>query len=341
MTKVQLKARTAKARALVTALKGLGLSVQRPSGEAITHTESLDVLARLDGFQSHSHFMAQSKKQPEGKKASAPAAAPKAAPAKPANSITAVEVVQQWLDEGNVSKRFPREDWLYEVNGGNTKRTYPQWLLSQHDLHREFDSQPNSIADSLARDFSTVADICQEGTVFTPAAPIRLDTGSGTKTMWQLECYLTDRWGEVIKSYRNESKPSFVKLLLEDLDGYEYLFDRMADETCFIAAKEGKLGILVEMELCSIESETREGQETSPALQPLAEMRKAVLEKLDAADLKGRFPYLDFGLAFDEDFESYGRTGLLGFVTLEDMRKHALTLEDMSKVSDALWAISA
>lgn len=103
--------------------------------------------------------------------------------------------------------------------------------------------------------------------------------------------WLTDRWGDLNSNY--ESDPAYAKLekntvLLEELQ------KQMWDEITFIAHKDGRFGILFEVEYCSKESEEDDGEEWYANLKPQAEVVKILMDGMKL--LAEKFPGVQFAV---------------------------------------------
>lgn len=111
---------------------------------------------------------------------------------------------------------------------------------------------------------------------------------------WHISQNLTDRWGD-INYHNHENKP--LDLLEADDSLLSRLRDQMWDELTFVVRKDGKFGILFEVEYCSLESEehAKDGDAAWYAtLKPHAEVVKSLLNGMSL--LSERFPGVQFAV---------------------------------------------
>lgn len=111
---------------------------------------------------------------------------------------------------------------------------------------------------------------------------------------WQINQNLTDRWGD-INDHAAETKP--LDLLTSDEAQLTRLRAQMWDEITFIVRKDGKFGILFEVECCSKESEAGHetpGDEFYAGLKPHAEVVTALLDGMKP--LAEQFPGVQFAV---------------------------------------------
>lgn len=115
---------------------------------------------------------------------------------------------------------------------------------------------------------------------------------------WHISQNLTDRWGD-LNHYDADNKP--LDLLADDDGLLERLVNQMWGESTFVVRKDGKFGILFEVEFCSLESEEPE-KENSPdwyaTLKPHTEVVKALLEGMHP--LAEKFPNVQFAVPDEE-----------------------------------------
>lgn len=112
--------------------------------------------------------------------------------------------------------------------------------------------------------------------------------------VWNISQNLTDRWGDL--NYHDADKKPLE--LLEDDDAIlDRLKAQMWDEATFIVRKDGKFGILFEVEFCSLESEehAKDGDlDWYAKLKPHTEVVKALLEGMQP--LATKFPGVQFAV---------------------------------------------
>lgn len=327
------------AKTLVRELAAMGFA--HTSGQQMTHTQALDLLAKLENYNSHGHKSSVSKK----KKGNTPQVVTPLASAavEVVTGITAEAVAQEWLANGGVSKRFPLADWQYEVDNGGTKRSYAQWLLSQHFVHRaDIENLRNlSPEGEAAKEFyCQLSELDFEGRVFMSAArEIQVLNEQGMDATWKLEPNLSCRWGE-LNDDSFEKKPGFVQCLLEDFDAIDKLENCMAEESTFIAQCDGKLGLLLEYELYTRESAEVNQDKDAPSIKTEAETLAHYAKVLQQVKPSESFPWARFAIAKADSYSVCDNMVLMAFVSLEDMRKHSLTRDDIQKAVRMQWTLS-
>lgn len=107
--------------------------------------------------------------------------------------------------------------------------------------------------------------------IYQPPGSNVLDPLTGRTVQWDIE-FLSDRWGDLdedVPDYEDDPKR---KASLDAIWG--------RDEMGFLARKDGKLGILVEAEYASIESESKHDKEAAAQYQPHAQVVQAIRECL-------------------------------------------------------------
>ena len=113
-------------------------------------------------------------------------------------------------------------------------------------------------------------------------------------TPWQISQNLTDRWGD-INRYEAEKKP--LAALESNPALLERLRQQMWEEETFVVRKDGKFGILYEVEFCSRESEEMEADTDAAwfkALKPHEEIVSHILESL--TELALEYPGVQFAV---------------------------------------------
>ena len=106
-------------------------------------------------------------------------------------------------------------------------------------------------------------------------------------TNWQINTNLTDRWGE-INRFDEDNKPLEM---LENDTFLEHLHEQMWAENTFIVRKDGKFGILFEVEYMSRESEAPYG-DPEDRFPPHETVVRRLLTHM--APLAARFPGVSF-----------------------------------------------
>lgn len=259
---------------------------------SLTHTEALDLLAQLKGFEAWSHLQQVAAK---GQKKTKKTGSGKKAPA----LMTLAEVLQDHYGVWGQFPAFARQDWQYEVENGDTNQGYWDWVVSTLE----------------ARELP-----CCE-TRFKPAVPVEVTLPDGSKSSWMLENNLTDRWGD-FNEHASDRKPGLALLQLDEalaLD--EQLLERlraqMWDETTFITRKDGKFGLLFEVEFCSRESEAElcNNDEQALALYKPHEVVVAALLK-GLRDVQKAFPGIEMCVP-DEEEIIWNRPAVWAFVPLD------------------------
>jgi hypothetical protein len=216
-------------------------------GVKLPHTQALDLVAKMKGFEAWSHLQK---------------ATPMAAPAKPLPQpgwLTLEQVLRDHYGNWGQVARFPKEDWQYQCANNDTTLGYWPWVVSEMAAH----------------------DVWAEPDAFEAPQPTEVTLPDGRKTTWAIEANLTDRWGG-LNDFAVQSKPGLALLeldepLLAELRGL------MWDETTFVARKDGKFGVLFEIEYASRESESghlAEDDEELHAYKPHTEVVAALLKGL-------------------------------------------------------------
>ena len=124
-----------------------------------------------------------------------------------------------------------------------------------------------------------------------PTAGVTL-LDSGKKVNWCITQNITDRWGD-LNYHAWESKVEGHQLLENEVL-LEELRSQMFDEITFVAAKDGKLGLLVEIEFACRESEEDADPEYAKKLDDYETVVKSIRE--DYLPLVQLFPNVQFGV---------------------------------------------
>lgn len=263
-------------------------------GLALSYTESLDIAARLQGYQAWSHL------QSAGGEPAIPVAVPVVEP-KPPEFTGLLDSVQalcglKVLDE---AVQYPRRNWACHTENGDTSLGYDAWLGNQLAVHY---------------------DLHVEGVAFKKPPLVTVFNSNGEKVSWSLQHNLTDRWGD-LNCYALPEKPALPALLLTQPDGtLDYLRSRMVTEDSFIAFKDGQFGLLHEIEYCSAESDGETGQ-AGQAYPREADLVQALIRGVRA--LAPRMPRLELAvLPGGTDLTRDGRPAVWAWAsmtTLSDM----------------------
>lgn len=139
---------------------------------------------------------------------------------------------------------------------------------------------------------STSRKLCAHCGIVDPAIKIHPVGTTDEWAIWNISLYLTDRWGD-INDCETENKS--LDLLIEDSNLLGRLRKQMWNELTFIVRKDGKFGILFQVEFCSQESE--EGENSVGELNPQHEVVKSLRDAM--RPLVKRFPSVEFAV-FDE-----------------------------------------
>lgn len=326
--------RTADARALVKALERAGLSMTMANGRRFGHTQALDVLAQLEGFNAHSH-----------KQAVASKAAPAASVATQNEATIAynsfMRILREWLNNNGEHSLLPRSDWEYLVANGDTSLGYADWLAS------EFESRYEELVSEMPLPEYTTTFLMQafdefKSTSFSrhTAPRIRVTT-PGKESAWNIEPNLSTREG-TFNYAMFSSKPDMVSLLMAAPEDVALMQDSMANEMCFIAGRFGEIGLLVEMELCTQRTEiphyespqdmTKNG--IFPEEPYMSNVRKTMLELAPPSE----FSNVEFALANYDDYSAAERHAVWAFVPLKELKSKTNAMAFMTALTDYVWA---
>lgn len=226
-------------------------------GALLSHTEALDILAKLQGYEAWSHLQKATRDNSAPERA-LPAASP------PGPKTAREVLVEQYGLHGNCPASG-RELW----NAQDSTLDYWDWVV-----------------DRLAQ-----SDDWKAGPLTFPApAPIAVTLPGGQASQWYIEQNLSTRCGELNFAFR-ERKPGLM-LLSHDTALFEQLCGEMWDETTFVVRKDNAFGLLFEVEFLSQESEARtEGEDLSQYL-PRENVMAALTSKL--VDLANEYPQVEF-----------------------------------------------
>ena len=130
-----------------------------------------------------------------------------------------------------------------------------------------------------------------------PEIQVRLIGKPDEWTTWLISQNLTDRWGE-INTHDYDNKPLAA---LEFSEGYlNHLREQMWDEATFIVRKDGKYGILFEVEYISKESEGAHATDYDHPLKPHAEMIQ-IINNETLKKLVPKFPGVEFAIPHEDN----------------------------------------
>lgn len=339
MTKQTTTSRTAQARSLLKQLQNLGLNLTLQSGKVMTYTDALDVLARMDGYEAHSHMQSVQPTQPAAplavSKQEADATAPEADIAPARSDVVLTSYIDDFLSEGGESAHYPKSDWQYEVDNGDTRLGYRDWLLAKLEQTSRDDILPH-IHELGACAFIEVIELVNQTSFTKLSEPrVRVWDSKGAETHWDMEPNLFDRWGE-INTYRPETKPGFIALAMLTPEKHQMLQDSMAEEMCFIGTRFGVPGIFAEFEMCTLETETDRGDRLD-GLYPDAEILPALKKAMALSKAHEKFPGAEFALCDSEDYSPCERHCITAFVPLTVLESKENPQEFMEGVCKMLW----
>jgi hypothetical protein len=215
-------------------------------GVKLPHTQALDIVARLKGFEAWSHLR------------QAASRATRVQPPRP-QPLSLEQVLRNHYGNWGEAPRFPKVDWQYQVTNGDTTLGYWAWVASQIVVH----------------------EVWVEPEFFEPPQATEVTLPDGRKTTWTIEANLTDRWGD-LNYFAENSKPGLALLELDESLLTE-LRGLMWDGITFVSRKDGKFGLLFEVEYASRESESENFNGNKDELQeykPHAEVVASLLEGL-------------------------------------------------------------
>jgi hypothetical protein len=266
-------------------------------GAALTHTEALDLLAQLQGYNAWSHLQQAQGSADAGADRPVHAEAP-AETAVPALLPLHAVLLSHYGKHGSCPA-YPRERWEREAPG----QYYWNWVLQRIEQDRPED---------VVRGF----DVNNDVVVTLP---------DGRHAVWDIEQNLSTRCGELNDAFR-ERKPGLALLQL-DTPLYERLCAQMWDEMTFMVRKDGQMGLLFEAEFLSQESEARNDEDVSQ-YKPRDEVIAALVRQL--AVLEKQYPQVEFCVPDPAEIWEE-RPAVWGFFQLD-----ALTQEQREALGRAL-----
>lgn len=305
------EARANQATALLNALTKQGLNLTLPNGQQMGQAEALDVLASIEN--------------PE--------------------KLKYVTMVMNWaIEAGQECELFPKSLWEQARAAQATSLSYLDWVLFNFknltcpSLH----TLVGALVEVNTFDFylQVAGNVMDMGMNVPVESSVRVFTSQGEETRWNMEVNLSDRWGDV-NDYRLQYKPGFVAVMMAGPRNLDLLLNATADEMTFLGSRDGKLGLFVEMEFQTMETETHVHGAGSAELESLGLMTDAEalpLLKKAIADSKAHevFEGVEFALANDDDYCPTDRHGVLAFIPLEVLKTKENPHEFTAKVAEFL-----
>jgi hypothetical protein len=161
-----------------------------------------------------------------------------------------------------------------------------------------------------------------------PEIRVRNIESPGRFSTWRICQNLTDRWGE-INNFDAEHKP--LGELADTTGLLDRLREQMVDEITFVVRKDGRFGILFEIEYASKESETASGEKDMRCYLPHTEVLANLVDSVKK--LQQQFPVIDWAIP-DETEICNDRLALWGFFP-----DGALTEEQRRDVATAIYGL--
>jgi hypothetical protein len=265
-------------------------------GASLPHTEALDILAQLKGYEAWSHLKAATRHSPAVVKASEMVAGIKQGFIDRLNQERGEKGVSFWdlataeLTVGQLDfETYPQQDWKTEAENGDTSAGYWDWLLSEMEMRNE---------------------LYVRGVKFSKAPPVAVLVPDGTTKHCDIQQNLTDRWGD-LNTALLEQKPALPFLVLQD-SLLERLRRLMAGEDTFIVMKDEEYGLLFEIEYVSAQSEESFDDQLGRPLPTHDEvvecLRKGLLE------LQTEYPLVEFCIPPKEEVANE-RPAVWGFLS--------------------------
>jgi hypothetical protein len=267
-------------------------------GATLTHTEALDTLAQLRGYEAWSHLMAMSSNERDGANGperidggKSPFAERLTQPLAHQEGLTFWELATVDKTVGQLDfETYPQQGWKDEVENGDTSLGYWDWVVVELE-----------VGDGLL----------VRNLVFQKAPPVAVTAPDGAPGLWDIQQNLTDRWGEV-NQHSLEQKPALLFLVLQ-IHLMERLRNLMTGEDTFIVMKDEAYGLLFEFEYISAESEESAGDQLGRKLPAHAEIVECLCKGL--AKLQAEYPFVEFCIPPKEEAVSE-RPAVWGFVSL-------------------------
>jgi len=243
-------------------------------GAPLAHTEALDLVAKLKGFNAWSHLQSASGS------ATSKALPPTAKPSQPGRFSVAESLILHYGPDGECPS-YARATWLHQ----EPQTPYWDW-----------------VADCLRSNGTWV-----NTDLFTMPPPVKVTLSNGTEALWNIEQNLTDRWGEINDAHWY-SKPA-LPVLYADQDMLDQLVSQMCDEDTFVTRKDGQFGLLFEFEYLCDESENN-NEDDPDDYAPRAEVVAGLLKAL--TELEKKYPQVEFCVP-DPTHIFYERPAIWGF----------------------------
>lgn len=250
-------------------------------GMRLPHTEALDILARLEGYEAWSHMKATKRKAGDADTLRLPA------------EFSFADLLVHEFGAWHSHPKYPIRDWEYAVGNNDTRRGYLDWLLYEHLVH-------------------DVPEL--DGTMFRMPDALEVTLPDGSKTNWLLETNLSAADG-VLNTHSLETKPGIVGLMLNDAL-YEELMSLMVSDDTYITRMNGLgYGLLFEAEYLSEESDDLDG---SRGYRPYAQMVESLCLRV-RQDLSREFPDISFCVPPASQVYA-GRPALWAFLPLAQLK---------------------
>jgi hypothetical protein len=247
-------------------------------GAALSHTEALDLLAKLKGFEAWSHL------QQAGGLAPQVAQQPTAKPATPGR-ITVQEALMLHYGAKGECPSYARATWQAQEPG----TPYWDWVVDCMRANGTWMGPED----------------------FVTPPPVEVTLSSGRLANWNIEQNLTDRWGEVNEAHWH-AKPGLPALKADDALR-ERLQTQMWSEDTFVVRKDGEFGLLFESEYLCDESENHNEDDPDdyPARADVVAHLVTALAKLEK-----QYPQVQFCIP-DPTHIWYERPAIWGFYKLD------------------------
>ena len=272
----------------------------------LTHTEALDLVAQLKGYEAWSHLHQATQKAGKAGK--------EAKPAVKAATLNLAQVLQQHYGVDGSFSALPRDEWRYEVGQNGTDLSYWDWVVKELEARELY-------VDNA----------------YTPPNACKVTLPDGTSACWNIESNLTDRWGS-FNHHAWQKKPGLVVLELDEaLDLYEQLTKRLREqmwgESTFVSRKDGRFGLLFEVEFASRESEAELCSDEPETLKGYAPHAEVVAQLLSG--LKSLQDTFDVEMCVPDPSEIiWNRPAVWAFVPLD-----AMTHEQREALGQALSSL--
>lgn len=255
-------------------------------GVKLQHTEALDLIAKLKGFEAWSHLSSEQRQNISTCK-------------NVNNTVSLSELLKAHYGLSAEYPIFEREKWLWDLREKRYKDNLEYWEWVTRQLVEQ---------DLVEYAVMTVP----------PSTAVTLPNGQASA--WNIEENLTDRWGDL--NYHNQqSKPGLLLLKLDEALSHpaqllESLRNLMWAEDTFIVRKDNKFGVLYEVEYLSQESDYIDG--CAVPLKPYSEMKKSLLAKL--LPLQQQYPDAEFCVP-DANSIYNGRPAVWAFVPMKKLER--------------------